>query len=332
MDIPQNRATGPPGNVLVECSLLVDSSYPSRSIGIICCNAATSGEGSVTAMASLIVEHNAACERAQLSTCHCFCHGAGHQLDLLKRAVSCSTTGKNNVAQLLADLDSVYGGFHSGYRDGATPSRRPVPHDIATIGLLRGRGATWVESLLVDEAMHTAFVSTAHYSASLTASEREARSDFVEHLANGAFRIVGADVDAHNISDPHLWCSILAEALDPSGAQYRHLSGASPHGRICYPRSGQVRVPKRFAAARMAGLTHVEKSLVDYKAVMGAPDILNLMGAAACPDLWHHPAAVRYALLPFVAKPGWPSALTTTLAKRPEFDVLETRWTQRGNW
>lgn len=37
----------------------------------------------------LLDEHNSACERARLSDCNCFCHGAGHQLDLLKRAVSC---------------------------------------------------------------------------------------------------------------------------------------------------------------------------------------------------------------------------------------------------
>lgn len=283
-------------------------------------------------MASLIIEHNSACERARLSTCQCFCHGAGHQLDLLMRAVSCSVTGKNNISQLLTDLNGIFGGFHASYRDSAKPSRRTVPDDLATVALLRGRGATWVETLLVDEALHAAFVRVARDSVTLSSSEREDRLTFVKELASGAFTIVGADVDAHNISDPHLWCSILAESLDPSAARYKNLVGASPHGRICYPRSGSVRVPRGFAAVRSRGRAHIENTLVAHKTIVGMKDILYLMGSAACPDLWHHPAAVRYALMPFVDDSAWPPAHTTTVAKHAGIDVLEHRWTQRGNW
>ena len=111
----------------------------------------------------LFEEHNSACERARLSSCNCYCHGAGHQFDLIKRAVSCSVAGENNLVQLLDDLRDVYGGFHQDLRDTATPSRRKI-EDIANVSLDRGRGATWVETLLVDEGLHSAFIQIANSS------------------------------------------------------------------------------------------------------------------------------------------------------------------------
>lgn len=284
----------------------------------------------MSAGSHLLVEHNSACERARLSTCNCFCHGAGHQFDLLKRAVSCTPRGENNIAQLLSDLEGVYGGFHKNFRDGTTPSRRRVPDDLAQLNLDRGRGATWVETLLLDEGLHAVFIDLARSSIALSDAQRQGRVTLVEELAEGALRIVGRDVDAHNISDGHLWCSILAEwnsspTSPPSGG-----SQASPNGRICFPRTRRVRVPQDLPGVRAPGFAHVQSTLAAK--VPGKGDIVRLMGAASCPDLWHHPSAVRYSLLPFVAAPSWPPANTTTLAMKPSLDVFEERWQRRGNW
>jgi hypothetical protein len=209
----------------------------------------------------LLPEHNSACERARLSTCNCFCHGAGHQFDLLKRAVSCTTGGENNIAQLLLDLSGVYGGFHTGLRDSNTPSRRTVPDDLAQLSLDRGRGATWAETLLLDEALHVAFIGVAHSSVALSDVQRKERVAFVEELAEGALEIVGRDVDAHNISDGHLWCSILAEWNSSPNSPPRGVLQASPNGRICYPRNRNVRVPRDLSAVRVPGFAHVQATL-----------------------------------------------------------------------
>lgn len=278
----------------------------------------------------LLSEHNAACERARLSNCNCFCHGAGHQFDLLKRAVSCTSNGVNNLAQLLTDLDDVYGGFHKHYRDDATPSRRPVPDDLAQLDLSRGRGATWKETLILDEALHAAFVGMAHSSIGVSDIQRQERVAFVEDLAEGALRVVGRDVDAHNISDGHLWCSVLAEwnsspTSPPSGSPQ-----ASPYGVICYPRTRTARVPRDLPSVRVPGFTHAKATL--QTSLPAKSDIARLMGAASCPNLWHHPSAVRYSLLPFVVSPSWPPTSTTTLAMKPDFDVLEKRWQKHGRW
>jgi hypothetical protein len=278
----------------------------------------------------LIDEHNSACERARFSNCNCYCHGAGHQLDLLMRAVSCTDSGENNMTQLLSDLSDVYGGFHGDLRDGDTPSRRSVPDDLAQMNLDRGRGATWAEGLLLDEALHSAFIDMARASVLLSDAERTARLVFVKNLAEGALRIVGRDVDAHNISDGHLWCSILAESM----ASLPAAASAPPpttFGRICYPRMRAARGPQALPIVRTPGFTYVSEA-VSASALPAKENIMRLMGAASCPDLWHHPAAVRYSLLPFVTASSWPPPETTTIAVQPGINVLEARWEKRRNW
>lgn len=283
--------------------------------------------------AQLLPEHNHACESARLSSCNCFCHGAGHQLDLIKRAVSCTASGVNNIGQLLSDLDGIYGGFHSGLRDAATPTRRKVPDDLPQIDLNQRRGATWVETLLVDEAVHAAFVTVARTSVSLSDAERASRQDFVIQLAEGALRAVGGDVESHNICDGHLWCSVLAETNDPSSASSTlSVAQASPYGRIAYPRSRQARIPRALATVRAGGVAHARALVASSASVPGLADIIHLVGSATCPDLWHHPAAVRYSLIPFVANSGWAPSGTTSLATQSQLQVLEQRWDKRGNW
>jgi len=285
----------------------------------------------------LLDEHNSACERARLSDCNCFCHGAGHQLDLLKRAVSCvpddDPSGDNNtLRQLLLDLEGVYGGFHSGPRDSETPSRRIPPEDLAQIDLNRGRGASWLEKLVVDEALHEAFERVARASAPMEAHARTLRKQFVVRLSEGAMRIVGGDVEAHNIADGHLWCSVLAEALDDASDIESDDTAVSKYGRIAYPRSGQRRLPARLANVRREGVGHVRSVLGDMPGVPGLERILQLMGAATCPDLWHHPAAVRFALVPFLSEPGRALDGLSIVATRTRFEMLESRWARRGNW
>lgn len=282
------------------------------------------------AFSQLLVEHNSACERARLSTCNCFCHGAGHQFDLLKRAVSCTSHGVNSLAQLLRDLEDIYGGFHNNFRDSTTPSRRQVPKDLAQIDLERGRGATWKETLLLDEALHAVFISIAHSSITLSDPQRKERVAFVEELAEGALRLVGRDVEAHNINDGHLWCSILAEWNASPTSPPGSASQASPYGRICFPRASSVRMPRDLPDVRVPGFAHTKATL--GKTSPAKDDIVRLMGSASCPNLWHHPSAVRYSLRPFVIRKSWPPANTTTLATKANLDILKKRWHDRNVW
>jgi hypothetical protein len=164
-------------------------------------------------------------------------------------------------------------------------------------------------------------------------SERESRKNFVIRLSEGALRIVGGDVETHNICDGHLWCSVLAEVNDPSApTALPSANRPSPYGRIAYPRSRQARIPRRLAEVRSPGLSHARSTIGSTASVPGVAEIIHLMGAAACPDLWHHPGAVRYSLLPFVTASSWAPSGTTTLSSRSQLGVLEERWDKRGNW
>ncbi|MBF6672583.1 hypothetical protein [Glutamicibacter sp. FBE19] len=285
----------------------------------------------MTAKIHLFEEHNSACERARLSSCNCYCHGAGHQFDLIKRAVSCAISGENNRARLLEDLDDVYGGFHDNFRDSSTPSRRKN-EGIEKISLVSGRGATWVETLLVDEGLHAAFIQIANSSVRLSETERAMRIDFVEQMTDGAFRVVGGDVETHNICDGHLWCSIVAEAINLSPTIPSVITTLSGYGSIAYPRERKVRIPRNLAEVRAPGVTHVGTTIGNFSSLANKEEILMLMGAAACPDLWHHPAAVRYLLFPFLSQSVWPPEKTTKLSVLSEANVLKERWSKRSNW
>lgn len=281
---------------------------------------------------NIFSEHNSACERAKFSGCNCYCRGAGHQIDVIKRAVSCTLGGKNNYAQLLADLTDIYGGFHNNFLDITTPTRRPHVDDIGKIPLDKGKGASWSEKMLVDEALHAAFIYIADSSVLLTNQERDDRLEFIDHLSSEAFRIIRGDTGARNIRDGHIWCSIVAEACSLLPTIPSTISPLSKFGKIAYPRNKVSQVPRGLDQVRVDGVMHIRTSMNRFNALPAKEDLIRLMGAAACPDLWHHPAAVRYSLYRFVSQSGWAPKGSTKLAIKPGIHVLDQRWGARGLW
>jgi len=280
--------------------------------------------------------HNQACETAALANCHCFCHGAGHQNDLVIRAASCDNVA--DMSSLLSDLERVLGGFHANLRDVSTPTRPArnvlTPAEAASLGHQVGRGATWFESLLVDEALHASFVDVANKSLASSASARSDAKAFVESITQAAISVVGSRVTITNVIESHVWCSIVAEYLAT-------LSPPSPseplprdYADICYPRKSTGRIPSSLASVRAAGLAHIS---IANSAAASVPlaqklALIRLVGAAACPDLWHHPAAVRFCIRPLVKASSWPPASTTTIVTPAELGVLSRRWQRKGHW
>lgn len=281
--------------------------------------------------------HNRACESAAQADCKCFCHGAGHQHDLVVRAASCSNTA--DLSSLLADLERLLGGFHKTARDVSTRSRPsrfvPTDEDIADRSLDVGRGATWLETMLVDEALHASYVSAARSSLAGSDVDRAARRAFVDRMTRNAIPVVGVRVSTHTVVDSHVWCSIVAEFAHRLVPASSVRPAPSDFGAICYPRRMSSRTSPRLARVRTAGLDHVGR---EYSAAASSVppaermSLLRLVGAATCPDLWHHPAAVRYCLSPLIDAPGWPLPDTTKVAVNPLFDGLRSRWALRKHW
>lgn len=284
---------------------------------------------------STVHVHNTACEEAAHANCQCFCHGAGHQFSLIQRAASCETDAElRNLEELLY---AIYGGFHTGFRDGATPIRRGrtqlTPFRLAREKFRARGGATWAETLVLDEAVHTYFVQVACSSRATTDSARKARKDFITRITTKAINIVGSAGTAVGTAGSHVWCSIIAEFLagkDP-------LIGTQPRrfDRICYPRNRQVKIPAHLASVRDAGLLHLEAEFNAPSDLSDAEkiELLRLAGMASCADPWHHSAVVRSCIEPPLTANTWPPANTTKIATPDHLkNIVKRRWINRGNW
>lgn len=276
--------------------------------------------------------HDTGCESATQLACKCRCRGAGHQFHLVERAVRCANA--TELHHLEIDLRKIFGGFHTGVRDVITNTRgcRWIPYttEIATLPTDVRRGATWLETLLVDEALHAAFIHEADLSLASTVLERTLRLKFVENITLGAISVVGSPVQFSNVSESHVWCSVVAEFLDTLTQGH---AGSGDYDKICYPRKRLAKHPSTLHSARNQGLQHLgnEYFASQLQATVKI-SILRLVGSATCPDLWQHPAAVRYCLEPRVNGPTWPPPQTTTLATQPQFGELKSRWAHRSNW
>jgi hypothetical protein len=192
------------------------------------------------------------------------------------------------------------------------------------------RGATWLETLLVDEALHAAFIHEAQASLSSPSQHVPLRKKFVQRVTEQAISVIGSHVAFSNVSESHVWCSIVSEFLDLLA---HGPSSTTDYDLICYPRKTAPRRPSTLAFVRTQGLQHLSNEYAASPlAASTKVSILRLVGVATCPDLWQHPAAVRYCLEPRVNEPTWPPAHTTALATQPEFGELKARWATRSHW
>jgi hypothetical protein len=289
----------------------------------------------MTVTAAVQYVHNSSCELAAQANCYCSCHGAGHQNDLVIRAAGCDTTA--DFAALENDLERIFGGFHTNFRDVTTPTRgaRNVldAADAASIGHDVGRGATWYETLIVDESLHTLFLQVAATSMSATATERAAREAFADHITRGAIGVVRSTAAVVTVADSHVWCSIVSEHL-VGLLPLPHFPSLPPvFDDICYPRLRVGRRPGALPGVQAAGLAHMAGA--SAAAALSSPmqlELMRLVAAATCPDLWHHPAVVRFAIQPVVTASSWPSMHSTTIVTASDVQQLERRWARNHHW
>lgn len=280
--------------------------------------------------------HNAACEQAAQANCHCRCHGAGHQFDLIVRAAKCESQA--DEAALRIDIERVFGGFHTKIRDVVTPTRTSrnllSPIEAATLKLDTGKGATWAETLLVDEAVHAAFIEVATKSRKATTPDRLARADFVTRITRNSISVVGSPVAANNIANSHVWCSVVAEFVHSLSQATGNPGKPLKYDHICYPRVTKAKTPSSLPAVRANGLQHLTAEYNAATALSTADrlDLLRLVGMATCADPWHHPATVRHSIIPFVHSAIWPPSGTTTIANPANFRSLTGRWTLKRHW
>lgn len=281
-------------------------------------------------------KHNTPCENAEQANCHCHCRGAGHQKGLIERTAKCPDSGE--YESLRESLYTVFGGFHKHARDVHTRARparsAPSQNEISLLPLDKRKGATWLETLLVDEALHAVFIKLAKASIHSDAGTRKAQEAFVKKITEDAISVVRSSVDLKSITEAHVWCSIVSEFL--SGFSNPSVSTPAPKtfSSICYPRKSRGGNPSSLQGVRDQGLQLLSVAFETTRDLSSSAkiDYLRLVGAATCPDLWRHSAAVRYCLSPFVKDESWPPINTTKIAVSPDFNELESRWKRRRNW
>lgn len=281
-------------------------------------------------------EHNSACENAGQADCHCHCRGAGHQRGLIIRAARCSNS--EDYETLRISLRKVFGGFHENTKDITTRTRparnAPETKEIEFLSLNKGKGATWHETLLVDEALHTVFIRQTEASISGTATLRAAQERFIDRITKGAIEIIRSEVTIKNVTEAHVWCSIVSEFLAGLSSHTASSPLSPDFAAICYPRKTKGKSPTSLTEVRPRGIQYLSGAFNAAKDIPepGRLDLLRLVGAATCPDLWRHPAAVRYCLDPFVQRKSWPPENTTKIAIPPDFRQLQLRWSRKGHW
>ncbi|WP_213816912.1 hypothetical protein [Glaciihabitans sp. dw_435] len=242
------------------------------------------------------------------------------------------------MSALLGDLERIFGEFHSSFRDATarTRSARSVLTS-AEIGAVRfdvGKGATRYESLIVDETLHSVFIEIAQRSLASTPADRKQQEEFIERITRGAITVVGTPVTFTNVVESHVWCSVVAEKVVQLTTQASAIPAGRSYAGVGYPRQSASRLPQSLAGVRSQGLQHLDDALAAFSSlsVSQVVDLLRLVGAATCPDPWHHAAVVRYCLEPFVTAALWAPSNATKIVNSANFDDLRRRWQSKRHW
>lgn len=163
-------------------------------------------------------------------------------------------------------------------------------------------------------------------------SDRNTRRQLIEDLSSDALRAIGANSDSHNIADGHIWCSIVAGWTAQKIGHKINRSPDKTYGKICYPRTRTSKYPAGLAAVYGAGAAVLDTYSKKLTATTENVELLRLMGGATCPDLWHHPAVVKTCIEPNLTSANWPTTKASTIATKPQLDMIIFDWKRRGNW
>ncbi len=280
-------------------------------------------------------EHNPACERAHNPGCKCRCRGAGHQVDLLYRALSCSSA--QDLQEFERDLERALGGLHARFDQVSVPARKgrriPRASEISRANYSRGWGATWFETLVVDDFLKVALLSTAQASLQSTAGARTRQNKLAADITTGAMGIIPTTTGT-TIADGHLWCSIVAEAAASQVGRSGLGSPAPRYSLLCLPRHSRTLEPVAYSSTRATGLRHIRQAIAASSlSPTHKSQVLALTGAAVCADMWRHPAVVRECALSFARLSPPSQALSqASVGTSGNLAALADRWREQGHW
>lgn len=281
-----------------------------------------------------VPSHNPACQNAKSAGCSCtICYGVLHQNDILKKVVDPNAHwGMNtNSAQttIASLLTSIYRTRFNTLGDPPNSQRNekcrrrwknyPHPNGISQLShdqLERGMQSQ-VEQRLVDVTLHDLLYFTSN--AVTLGKVSGFWLNFVDDLTCNAHNAIPSMKPANSVvkdtTSGYFWASMLAlfanvlassnfPSILPQSFSFTQVI-PSQFKVACYPRGKKSRIKNIVAMNNALVINKSSAEIIKAWNVSNLPMnerkfILYLTGATVSADLWRHPAAVKYLLLPAI--------------------------------
>lgn len=296
-----------------------------------------------------VANHNAACQRARDTGCDCFCGGMIHQRDILVAAID----SRGTPANFGVELTHLFGTAFSTLSTNPIPPQesRRIWTPIASAGT--GKQRSQVEQRVVDTTLRDIMRIVHAMPVSAKIGWSKALDDLTLQTSwHTVITAVRATIGTHTGTKGFFWASMLAATSgvlstnpSPSASDITNFpSGVSTvFDEARHPRasSGNTvgEIPEMKNTLAMSTAARPIAAALAANATMPISSlrtVLAVVGSALSADLWRHPAAVRYLLLPAVT--GLRGLTTATFSLDSPTDNVEdiidrelaTKW--HGNW
>lgn len=301
--------------------------------------------------------HNAQCQQAISPQCVCPCYGMLHQTDILERAFASGGTGGGR--RFVVDVTNLFGSaFMSSSADpgrGDKVRRSRTWKSIATAST--GQQRSQIEQRIVDTALHEVLLNI--YRLPLSCQVRHQWLNLFHGVTDAqnwhgtSQQIRAVARSSHNANSGYFWPGVLASAsallahmdyvtytdiADFPGSVSTDFDHARyPRGRtgssiksiteMTCPQVVQIAANVISSAINMSSLPRSEKQL-----------IVSVTAVGVTPDLWRHPAVVRWALVPALKelRASYGVSFSLDRPRKPLEALIEDelgrRWSEFGAW
>lgn len=297
--------------------------------------------------------HNSSCQSATQPGCYCSCVGMMHQRNILIEAIE-SRWGQQafNI-----ELEKLFGSAFTMLSTDPTGSQRARRENgwesFTTAGT--AKRASQIEQRVVDVTLRD-ILSIVH---SIHISQKVGWLHFLDALTlqrnwSVVVRQIEHHAGPHDNQSGYFWSSMLASttgleatgsAITMNGIEKFPASVSTVFDQTRYPRANSgnsVQDIKEMATS--AVVTIAASEIADAwthsrLSVQEKPLVAAVVGSALSADLWRHPAAVRYLLLPAVTSlrafaPG--AKFSLDQPHRPVEQIIDDelgqKWRKRGVW
>lgn len=258
--------------------------------------------------------HHAGCEKARKEGCVCECRGMMHQSDIIRAVLGTKAHPTNKLNQSLVNL---FGSPFTTLSMNPGPNQRPRRDWQPIANASSQKTASQIEQRIVDVTLHDVL----RIVGALPPTSKNGWLNLADDIMGRAtWSAISAQIEnvagRHNANSGYFWASILAAAaghmrsmnpkLTPTDIQTFINTSGSPFHESRYPRARRgntVRTVREFGSAKAVSIAAsvVSQAISKHGGVTPSNVLVTtVVGSAISADLWRHPVAVRYLLLPAI--------------------------------